>query len=577
MLQDCIEIFEKSLDIDKLIFDTYTPADGTYLILEESEDGFRQKELLEIKQDKKSKTLNITEEERQRISYYDYNSKLIDMNKPIDNKKIIQSNNYLSFWIKKESLNNGKLTEERIDYYYKILSNPYIKYSKSKKDKELYALVENEVGEINKEKLEKISKWIKGNVFNLPINLTGNDYLKFFFICKDTDFEKEGQRYIIPNIYNKNDYNVKVGEDILGLPNENMGLNSKKPYLENKSRKVTVPVLTNTKEIMTRRKFFDYLWNLASAGKTNIYFDLEKNRIYTYDSNTSPSSDFNGYYIRIRKDKNEAAILDMDMITSYIPDLEKPIIIDNVISLDAVKLQGHYYGIVTKLHEIRDIINNEFFSKFLVPNFFTEPEKMSINDPVLKESVLMARNILFNWFYKGYESGVDSIMDEISLKLLKNSISNNHLDKARHQFNVRMAFLEYFKGEGIKMADIIKGIRDTLRKKINSKEYESIDTDEEYYYAVGQIVRYFISRNKSAKKAHSLFNPFLNINSDKMLKQKLAVFFKKYNYAIEQNDLRFNNIYKLITSYQPETKINQDYMIAGYISNSLIYEKKEDK
>lgn len=576
MLQNCLNIFEKNPDMDRLVLDTYTPADGTYLILEESGNGFQKKVLLEVKQDKKTKELNITEEERRSISYYDYNSKLIDMNKPIDSKKIIQSNSFLSFWIKKDSLNNGKLTEERIDYYYEILSNPYIKYSKSEKDKELYALVEDDVGEINQEKLIKIKNWVKSNVFNLPINLIGKDYLKLFFICDGTDFEREGQRYIIPNIYNKNDYNIKIDENILGLPNENMGLNSKKPYLENKSRKITVPVLADTKQIMIRKKFFDYLWNLASSGRYNIYLDIDKNRIYTYDSKSTPTSRFNGYYLRIRKDKNEAAILDMDMVTSYKPELEKPIIIQNVIDMDVKRLEGHPYGRITKLYEVRDIINEVFFSKFLNSNFFTKPEDISINNSVLKESILTARNSLFNWFYKGYTNEIDVIMDKISLNLIKNSITNCYLEKVQHQFNVRISFKEYFKGGNKKMADVMKEIRDTLREKINSKEYESINSDKEYYYAVGQIVKYFISLNKSAKKNHSLFNPFLNIKSDKILKEKLSIFFKKYNYAIDEKSLRFNNIFKLVISYQPESELNQDYMIAGYISNSLIYEKKED-
>ncbi|NLK42897.1 MAG: hypothetical protein GX300_00700 [Tissierellia bacterium] len=127
------------------------------------------------------------------------------------------------------------------------------------------------------------------------------------------------------------------------------------------------------------------------------------------------------------------------------------------------------------------------------------------------------------------------------------------------------------------MADVMRDIRETLRKKINSGEYESIDSDEEYFYAVGQLLRYYISLNKTTKKNHSLLNPFLNLKSNKILKDRLALFFKKYNYTIPEKSLRFNNIYKLIISYQPQTEINQDYIIAGYISNSLIYEKKEDK
>ena len=564
--------------MDRLVLDTYTPADGTYLIMEEVEEGFKEKEILEVKLDKKTTELNITDEERRRVSYYDYNSKLVDMNKPIDNKKVIQSNNYLSFWIKKESLSNGKLTEERIEYYFEILSDPYKKYS-SPKNKELYALVEEEVGEINQAKLEKIKKWLVSNIFNLPLDLTGKDYLKIFFICEGTSFEKEGRRYILPNIYNKNDYNISDGENILGLPYENMGLNTKKPYLENKSRKISIPMLMDTKEIMIRKKFFDYLWNQASSGKYNIYFDIKTNRIDAFDFNTSPNSNFTGYFIRIRKDKNEAAILDMDTITSYIPELEKPIIMENIIGVDSDKLKDHYYGKMTKLREIRNIINIEFFSKFLIPNFFTEAEKISINDSVLKESILLSRNYLFNWFFKGYEDGLAPIIDKVSLNLIKNSITQNHLDKVQHQFNLRAALLEYFRGGNRKMADVIKDIHDSLRQKISSEDYESIYSDEEYYYAVGQLVRYFISLNKAAKKYHSLFNPFLNIKSNKLLREKLGVFFKKYNYAIMVSHAKFNNLYSLILSYplKPDTPINQDYMIAGYISKNLVYEKKEEK
>lgn len=573
MLQDCINIFAKCSDIDKMILDTYTPAEGTYLIMEESHDGFKQKELIEIKQDRKTKAVNITEDEKRRISYYDYYCKLLDMNKPIDKKKIIQSNNYLSFWVKKESLSNGKLTNEIIDAYYEILSNPYKKYSKSK-DKELYAVVEKAVGDVNQERLQIIKSWIKDNIFKLPFEIKGKDYLKIFFVCSGASFEKEGSRYILPNIFNKNEYNEKINDKIYGLPNENFSLDNKKPYLKNNIRLQSVPTLVDINQIMIRKKFFDYLWNLASSGKSNIYFNNQTNRINPFDYKTSPTSDFRGYYLRIRKDKNEAAILDMDMITSFKPGLKKPVLYIDLFGNDYKKLEGHGYGYITTLYELRDIVNREFFFDKLATNFFTEPGDLSIDDGVLKESVLLARSTLFNWFYKGYESGVSELVDKVSLKLIRNSIANNELLKAQHQFNLRVALLIYFKGGCINMADVMKEIRDTLRDKLNSRDYNSISSDHEYYYAVGQLIRFFISKSKSNEKKHSLFNPFLNMKRDNALKEKIASLFKKYNYDIEEDSFRFNNLYKLVISYVPKGDVNQDYMIAGYISNNLIYEKK---
>lgn len=43
------------------------------------------------------------------------------MDKPVDPKKVIHSNNYLSFWVKQESLGNGKLNQEAIDRYFDVL------------------------------------------------------------------------------------------------------------------------------------------------------------------------------------------------------------------------------------------------------------------------------------------------------------------------------------------------------------------------------------------------------------------------------------------------------------------------
>ncbi|MCU9809753.1 hypothetical protein LEQ06_17285 [Paraclostridium sp. AKS46] len=106
MLKDCIEVFTKEYDKygDKLILDNYIPSDGKYILLStEGQSDFKIEHSIDIKYNKKTGEV----EGRNNIHFneicnYDYNSKLIDMNKPIDSKKIIQGNNYLSFIIKKK-------------------------------------------------------------------------------------------------------------------------------------------------------------------------------------------------------------------------------------------------------------------------------------------------------------------------------------------------------------------------------------------------------------------------------------------------------------------------------------------
>jgi len=577
MLNSCIDIFQKMTKdhLEQFLIDHYTPANGTYLIYQETDNGFCKTESYEVQTDKKTGKVSLTDHERKKIAELDYPSQLIDTNKALG-QKIILSNNFLSFFVKKENLSNGKLTDEIVDTYYKILENPYAKY-KNAKDKALYQLVEQKAGPVNQEKIEKIKKWIKQNIFSIQVS--GKDYLKIFFICESVDINLEGERYTLPNFYNKNDYNQSIGEEIMGLPNQNMGMNSKKPYLESKQRKFQVPLLLNTENAMVRKKFFDYLWGEASRGKYYIYVDLNENKIETRNNLKEDRCYIeNGYFLYIRKDKNEAAIEDMDIISGYHDRLKKPFIFSNVLGMQENRLEGHGYGESYTRTGLLAIINDLIYSRYLVNQFFTEIKDIAPKDnPVLRERIIQDRGTIFSWAYKGRNQNICQVIVRATYSILLNNLMLNQDEKVKHVFNFYISLKAYFEGGTSEMADIMVEIRSQLRDQINGKEYHSLKQDEAYFYAVGQIIAYFISLNKSGKKTHALLNPFLSLKTDEQLKEKLRGVFLKYNYAIETNSLRFKNLYTMITAYVPEGKINRDYLIAGYISNSLIYEKREEE
>ena len=557
MLTNCIEIF-KETDMLKQVLDTYIPADGDYLIMEYANGEFQLKQYLTIKMNKKSRTLNISPSEKRQIAELDYYCKLLEMNKPIDPKKAIHSNNYLSFWIKKESLENGKLTDEIIDRYYEILSNPVQKY-KNGKDKQLYESAEEKLGPVNQQALEEIKNWIKENIRNLPIEITGKDYLKISFQMPETDVKVEGERYFIPNLFNKNDYNVTIGETIYGVPNNNMQMNAKKPFLEGKDRLYKVPVLESSEEVLQKKLFFDYLMNCAASGRNNVYLYTEheeegRYKIRSYANKELPEIiDGHGFYLRVRKDTNEAAIEQMDRI-------KYPLYMK--------------YG---NLREVSEMIDTMYFSRYLSSQYFTEPKDIAGLIGKRKMLLLLGRNALFNWFYKGNEQMIRSLWNQLSWQVIRVSIEEENIIAANHQFNVWMAVKEYFEGGNGNMADIMVAVRDSIRNKINTESYQSIETDEEYYYAAGQLAAFFLSRTRTKKRNHSSFNAFLNIRKDELLKNKLEILFKKYNYDIEANSRRFNNLYNMVVSYRPGGAVLQTYMTAGYISNNLIYEKGDKK
>lgn len=575
VLSQALEVFKKEYQKkgDAYILDSYIPADGTYVIVMPSDEGFYVEETIDIKLDIKTRTIDRTISKYMNfICLADYYSRVTDMNKAIlsSKGKVIQGNNYLSFIIKKESLTNGKLTEEIIDNYYNVLENPRSKYLKKPKSLELYESAEEKVGAVDKDRLNKIKAWIKTNLFQSYKDVTGKDYLKIFFHYPEGDYVKESERYFFPNVFNKNDYNEKSDQIIYGLPNDNMGLNAKKPYLENKTRKVTVPYIINQGEVMYQKKFFDYLMNQAANGKINVYIG---NKIEALDSKSSLDDKFSGMFLRIKKGK-EVEIQDYSTISNYHPKLNKVFEYKNIIGVDYDNLNGNY-GSIKTLNGMHQVINGVMFSKFLSSNFFTEPNDISINDGILKSNLLMCRSALFNWFFKGNGKSIWKLLNKASLSLLKGSVMNGYMTKASDQLNLRLSLKEYYEG-GEEMADVIFDLKNNLRVKISQKNTSYIENDREYFFAVGQLVSYFISRSKGKKKPLSLANPVINAKKDKAIKDKLKALYKKYNYDIESHNIKFKSLYAMVMSYEIKERIDEDIIIAGYLHSNLLYESAQN-
>ena len=578
MLKDCLEVFaeelkrtkEKKGDGDCLILDSYIPADGVYIVVGQSGE-IRS---CAIKLNKKSRILEQTPNDNdllRKIRFYDYHSRLVSMDKPQDPKKVIHSNNYLAFWVKQESLENGKLDEAAIDRYFDVLRNPREKYKKPQ-DRKMYDYIAEQIGDIDQERLEKNRTWIKENVFRLEelnILLSGKNYLKIFFEGDEELYIKEEQRYVMTKIFNKNDYNLELEEKILGLPNDNLGLNSKKPYMENKTRRVTVPYLITPEEAVIQRKFFDYLMNKANAGETDLYFDTTKKRITAQKKGKMYSSDFTGYFLQVQKGK-EVEIHHQDTIVDYKYHLIKPFRYQNVLGLE--DKEERYKEYRNKM-ELQSVINEVLFSSWLVGNYFTEEEKLSV-DGELKRNLVWSREAIFAWLYKGVDVNMDRVLHKVCMNLIKNSVRNGFTTKMGQQFNLMCSLEEYFKG-GRGMEEKYTDIQNRLRDKINQSAECEIETDEEYFYAVGQLVFYFISLSKAKEKMHSLANPFLTAADNHVIKKRLKQYFMKYNYQLKFNGYRFNRMYRMVDAYVLKNKVQQEYLFGGYIGNNLIYESNK--
>ena len=127
------------------------------------------------------------------------------------------------------------------------------------------------------------------------------------------------------------------------------------------------------------------------------------------------------------------------------------------------------------------------------------------------------------------------------------------------------------------MPDFSVSLRENLKQKLIADEPVGLGNDTEYYYAVGQLARYYIFLNRGSKKSESLINPMLNAKNSQSIKEKLLQYYKKYNYDIMLGAQKADIMLKMILGYETEGKVQQDMICMGFVDNNLVLEKKEEK
>lgn len=587
MFKDCLEVFEKNYKAkgDQYILDGYILGEGTYVLVGQD---LKVKQILEITKSKEK--VDETLEGYDQFCYMDYYSYYLDSNKCIDSAKLIHSNNYLSFMVKKENVISGKLTQEHIAKHYDLLAHPEKKYKGKKKSLALYQEVEKQIGPIDLVKLEECAGWIKEHLFTLlkDYDIKGEKgYLKIFFEPEEmVFFEKESYRYVMPNVYNATDYNVMIENKIYGVPNDNMGLNSKKPYLKHMSRINSVPYLIDMEEVLLQKKFMDFLKSEATKGHYNIYLSDKgiiglSGKEFLTKENCSEQG-FTGYFLRIMNGDKGLVIIDNDYILRFSPILQD-FYIKRSLPINYMNKETEIsYGEVRELSKVAQLINKRFFKGFLSQSYFGDlPDKAKKESDFLQAAIMQSRDAFFMWFYKGQTQAIRQSFNKLSLELIKDTImhadqSKSVMTQAREQWILRDAVNTYFNKGGVHMGDQLAPVYEALEEKVMGKCETIITSDEEYFCAVGQLAYYLLTHNKSGKKTHALLNPILNARDDLQIKEQLRRLFVKYNYDILQGAGRFNRLYAMITAYNPGQKIMQDALLYGYLQENLLYKSSKN-
>ena len=575
MIDEALEVFKKIYDKEgeKLVVNKHIPKDGTYILVNIKSGKIIEK--LNIFYDKKAK--KIDGELNQYYGYFrafDYYSNLVDMNKPMDPKKTIHSNQIYSFFIKKDSIRENKLTKSIIEGYKKNLLNPEEKYN-SKEGKELYKNIAEKLPKIEKDIVEDIFLWIEDNVNeNLLENDNKKDYLKIFFVEEDLDkslevFKNEHKRYIIPNIFNSNDYNKKIGETIYGLSNNNMGLNAKKVFLENKTRRVSSPYLVDTDEILLQYAFYNYLLPEVKQGNYYIYFSENEITPRTYKEGCPNGAKYllNASYSKDVDIKNFSVISKNS--SEEININFKEILHQKKKDTDEIE-----YGNLNK-EKMMNNINKILFYNSLLGNFLLNDGDLDIKDIEVKKLLMKYRNSFYKWFYLNDEAEVKKNIRKIYLDAVMVAIGNGHFFKASQQLDFGFCLEKYFYGKSELMEEIMNVKEVFLNHTLSEEDWE-FSNDEEYFFAVGQILAYINYMRNSKAKSLNFIKQLTFVKNIDVLKEKIKKIVISYSHIFETKNKKINRTISNISLYQPK-EIRIDILLAGFTADIIFFKKREEK
>lgn len=579
MLEECLEIFKKNLDEDPdMVMRGYIPKDGKYYLVTMKEEGFWQvSPSFKIKYNKKEKKI-----ENQPLNYsfirdLDFNSNLLNMNKSMDNKKAIHSSNYYSFFFKENSYEDN-INKEAIERYFLILKNPLKKY-KDKRAKNLYLENEEKLGPVDIEEAEKIEKWLIENINRkelFDIDASSKDYFKIFFVYEDEEktkkaYQREQDRYLLTNLFNKNKYNIEVDGMTFGVSDDNLGINDKKPYLENLSRKVKQPYLISADMAKLQNLFFSYLSSSVKRGNNRIYFNTGNKEI-SFEKNKN----FIGFELFLYPEKNEAAILDYNIYSKDLDDIEIKInqcieeyLPENAKAEDFSKREEKY-GLITEKNTLLNKIDSVFFYNYYQRNKYNL-ENLNIKELNFKMIILNYGKSLEFAIINNKNKEIVRILDRLLEDSIKYSLVNDYKTKAITQFNYYLSLKEYYE----KKEENYMDFQENMKRKLESAGDISLEGDEEIFFAVGQVLRKLLNYSNIGDKNLTFIRNFLGGQKTSRIIENLEHLLVTYAHNISAKDVRLNRAVSQILVHKFDNKKAEDrWIIAGFLEESYLYGKK---
>ncbi|QDS05335.1 hypothetical protein [Campylobacter fetus] len=560
MLFELLDEFKKRLEKNKdIVTQNHVLKDGVYArISGEKCEIFYVKTTIEKIDGKPHGKTNLYKQNGDIASYddrgwfeqADYLSSLWDMNKFVFSKKFY-SINFLTLFFK---LEKPEHVRENLEKYL----NVFIDYGKFKtlkdkeKNKEILSFYTDYIKDENRQSLIANSVVLCQKYFNGIIDFaTQNNFKKCyikFFINEDLKlYEKESRIYLDLKIYNSNEYNITHNDEILGLSNFNMGMNSKKPFLEHKDRLHEIPHAISQKDALTIKMLFDWL---GSQNKITV-------------------RDFDSIFMSKFNKNSKAVVSDFE----YVPVSKSGFKLDRLKIKDFMDIKNGEREILS-FDDFKQVIDEQLYQKRLFSNLYNDEIKVSkLLSEDMQNLLYQTRYSMIEYFEKFNSNEFYYVIQKYSNDFIKVAMQDGEFDglNAKKSINLLLSIKET-KGEKVDIDEIknrvISALTDDNITKLNGNEY---------YFLVGNLAMRLVNKSKGWKKTFALTESYTKARNTKKLKMILFSDFDRYKYDIFIGDEILRKAFLLAQNCEDLVMSNSDQqmVLIGIVAKSIIKKSGE--
>lgn len=591
MIFDLINSYRKYFEDEKIVLDSYHLQNGIYVLFKK--DGTH--EILKI--DKKNSEENTTTSLYEYIKVRDFYSNYIDSNKALDTsykekrngkvysteRKICSNNQYTLFF--KNRFVEGLIKDPKDTIPADIFLKGIDKYFSSmlelgknnKKTEMILEKIKDNIStdeEIIKNKESLKQKFLETIELLKSEELTKDTWIKIFLEADELEYEKASIKYTYLRLFNKNDENKIINEKVYGINNYNFGYTTtKKPFTELKSTPFKVASMISLEDIKVVRNM--YIWllkNVTTKDFVKIPLDFDFKGLDDTRINGKPI-----YLLSVVNDNGTAKVKDFDFIPFYSNTI-KPYKCTNYFNTNFNLEECEF--ITNDINELEKRVSKIWFSNSLRDSYYNYKDivaKRSMIPNWKKEIIKENKDIFLEFFHKSNNIPLKQNLDKLAFNICYKTLIDEYKDgktfNAIKAMNLWIAFDEYL-GGNFKMIknDIYLKSKEVVLNK------EKIESDEMYFFLIGQVVKYLLSKSKANTKTQSMLDPIMKASSQKRLINVILQMRDKYSYSLMLSNAKFDNILKqiLVDTVEKDIVKNKKYILAGFLEENLFYIKDEE-